>query len=250
MRSCATNSSCSHRILRPVPGSESVTVHSHEDESPPRTSPRRGRRLTRRWLAGGAVLVLILGLVVARYRIAGQRAEQVEVAWTGVPECTGADVATYTEEPPFADQEPRSGPLIEAQRGMRCSITVVVRNRNSSRVHLDHALLPLMGPGGGAVIKADTTADPARWSTPQGNDVDALRVLDVTLQPDETATFAIPLVFRDSGCSGVPGTRTWIEGFPSVTVTTLRRTIDRPALNELSFTQVGPSRGCAQMGRD
>lgn len=234
-----------------MPGSESVTVRRNEDESLRWTSPSQGRRLSRRWIAGGLVVVLIIGLVLAWYRIAGQRAEQVEVMWADVPECTGADVVSHTEEGPLGE-ESWSGPLIRAERGMRCVITVEVRNRSGGNVHLDHALLPYMGPGGGAVIKADTTADTDLWSTPPDDDIDTLRLLDVTLHSGETTTFDISLVFRESGCSGGPGGggRTWVEGFPTVTVTSLGRTIDRPALNDLSHTQMSPSRGCARMTRD
>jgi hypothetical protein len=189
--------------------------------------------------------------VLAWHRIAERRAEQVEVMWTGIPECTGADVVSYTEEQPIGGEEPWSGPLVKAERGMRCVITVKVRNRGGASVKLDHALLPMMGPGGGAVIKVDTTADADVWSTPQGADIDVLRLLDVTLRPGETITFKIPLVFRESGCSGGPdgGGRSWVSGFPTVAVTSLGRTSDRPALNDLAHTQVSPSRGCLRMAR-
>ncbi len=171
--------------------------------------------------------------------------------WTGVPECTGADVVSHTEKGPLGE-ESWSGPLIQAEREMRCVITVEVRNHSGGNVHLDHALLPFMGPDGGAVIKADTTADTDVWRTPPDIGIDSLRLLDVTLHHGETTTFDISLAFRESGCSGGPGGggRTWVEGFPTVTVTTLGRTIDRPALDDLSFTQMSPSRGCGRMARD
>lgn len=220
-----------------------------EDESPRGDSSGPRRRLDRRWVAAGLAVLLVLGLVLAWHQVAEQRAEQVEVVWIKGPECTGADVV-YTEDDPLGVEEPWSGPLIKAKRGMRCVVTVEVRNGSGGSVHVDHALLPYLGPGGGAVIKVDTTTEPDVWSTPQGDDIDidSLRLLDVTLAPGKTTTFDIPLVFRESGCSGGPGGggRMWVSGFPEVTITALGRTFDRPALNDLALTQAGPSRGCAR----
>lgn len=230
-----------------MPGSEIALAPRDEDESPPLSSAER-RQLRRAWGVAGLVVLLVLGLVTAWYRITGHRAEQVAVMWTGVPECTGADVVSPSEEP-VPGEESWSGPLIEAERGMRCVITVEVSNRSGGSIHLDQALLPFMGPGAGPIVKVDTTAAESVWSTPSGDDLDALRLLDVTLAPGGTTTFDIPLVFRDRGCSGGPdgGGSTWIEGFPTVTVTSLGRTLERPASSDLAFTQMDPSRGCGRM---
>ncbi len=72
-----------------------------------------------------------------------------------------------------------------------------------------------------------------------------MRILDTTLAPGKRVSFDIPLVFRDRGCSGQGGGRITITGFPSVTVTSLRLSFERPAVDDLVHTQAGPARGCA-----
>lgn len=138
------------------------------------------------------------------------------------------------------------GPLIRAERGMRCIITVEARNRSGGSVHLDHALLPCVGPRGGAVMKVDTTADACLWSTTQGDHRDILRLLDVTLSPGDSTNSTSCWWFRENGCSGGPeGGQTWFGGFPTVTITSLGRTVDRPALDDLAHSQVSrPAAAC------
>jgi hypothetical protein len=214
--------------------------------SEPADPPGQRRRRLVLLVAAVAAVALVTGAVTMWHRIATHRAEQVEITWTGIPKCTGADVVAYSR--PLGPEW--SGPLIKAQRGMRCIITVEVRNHSGGNVHLDHALLPLMGPRGGGVIKVDTTTDANLWSSSATDDIDVLRLLDSTLSPGETTTFDIPLVFRESGCTGGPHVRAiaFAYGFPTITLTSLTLSFDRPALNDFAHTQVSPSRGCARMG--
>jgi hypothetical protein len=214
--------------------------------SEPADPPRQRRRRLVLLIATVAAVALVTGAVMSWHRVAAHRAEQVEVMWTGIPKCTGADVVAYSR--PVGPGW--SGPLIKARRGMRCIITVEVRNHSGGSVHLDHALLPLMGPQGGAVIKVDTTTDPDLWSASPPDDIDVMRLLDTTLSPGGTTTFDIPLVFRESGCSGGPhgGGYAFAYGFPTITFTSLTLSFDRPALNDFAHTQVSPSRGCVRIG--
>jgi hypothetical protein len=167
--------------------------------------------------------------------------------WTGLPECTGAQVVLAKDG---WSEDRWSGPLIRAKRGMRCIITVEVHNASGGSVHLEGAQLPLMGPGGGNVIKVDMGTTPELWEVlSRLDDIDLVRPLNVTLQPGEKTTFDIPVVFRDRGCTGGAGGRgrAYIHGFPVVTVKTLLYSFEQSAVNDLAFSQNSPSSGCSRI---
>jgi hypothetical protein len=166
--------------------------------------------------------------------------------WTAYPQCAGAKVLDVEDE--WFD-DTWSGPVIGAQRGMRCVISVEVRNNSGGTVRVDEANLMFMGPGAGAIVKVDTSADPHLWDVLSPfDDRDLIRSLGVTLEPGEQTTFDVPVVFRDGGCNGGAGGggQTIIHGFPVVTVSTLLRSFKAVAVNDLAFSQHGPSRGCAR----
>jgi hypothetical protein len=196
---------------------------------------------------GIMLTVLLVGAGLTWNRVAAHRADQVSVMWTGMPECTGARVDLAKDN---WSEDRWSGPLIRAKRRMRCVITVEVHNDSGGTVQLEGARLPLMGPGGGAVLKVDMRTDPELWEVPSRFDnIDLIRRLDVTLQPGETTTFDLPLVFRDRGCSGGPGGsgRTYVYGFPNVTVKALLYSFEQSAVNDLAHSQNGPSSGCSRI---
>ena len=224
----------------------SVTTAESGTVVPP---PRDRRRIVHAVLVGVAALLLVVGLGGGWNRVAAHRAGQVEVTWAGGPECAGAEVVSYTDDGSFGET-PWTGPLIRARRGMRCVVTVEITNRGGSSVHLDHASLPFLGPGGGSVVRLAPSVDPVLWTATSsaGSDIDAVRTLDTTLEPDEVATFDVPLAFRNHGCSGGRGGQTFLYGFPAVTVRTLLFSFERPAADDLAFSQAGPAAGCAQSG--
>ena len=205
--------------------------------SEPADPPGQRRRRLVLLVAAVAAVALVTGAVTMWHRIAAHRAEQVEITWTGIPKCTGADVVAYSR--PFGPEW--SGPLIKAERGMRCIITVEVRNHSGGNVHLDHALLPLMGPRGGGVIKVDTTTDPNLWSSSSTDDIDVLRLLDTTLSPGETTTFDIPLVF--------PGERVLGRAAPPRVCLRLRLPDDHPHLPEALLRPARPERLRSHSGK-
>lgn len=219
---------------------------STSDTGPERDGPKRRSRRARAYVSVSIIVtVLLVGAGVTWNRVAAHRAEQVSVMWTDSPECTGARVDVVKDT---WSEDRWSGPVIHAQRGMRCTVSVEVHNHGGSTVHVEDAHLPYMGPGGGSVLKVDTGTDPRLWNVPPLDSIDLIRRLDVTLQPGERTAFDIPVVFRDRGCNSGPGggVRTTLFGFPTVTVTSLRYSYEKSSSNDLSFSQNGASRGCSR----
>jgi len=195
-----------------------------------------------------ATIVLALaavGGVLGWHRLAEARAGDVTVSWVSAPDCAGARVVerhtTGTGE--------RVGPVVVAERGMRCVLRVRIHNDGQDAVELTHAVLPFMGRGGGAVLKVDQRIEPETWTTPGSSDIDVARVIDRELGPGETLELAVPLVFRERGCSGGAGEGgvSFFYDFPRVEVRTLRRTFEVAAPSDLIHTQGGPSAGCREM---
>lgn len=102
----------------------------------------------------------------------------------GSPTCTGTDVSG------------RSG-AIELRPGMTCTVPVTVRNPGPLVVHLDEAVLPFMGPAGGAAVQVRS------WQgrVPEGAATDAVFDLDRRLEPGDTWETEVQLRFRPDGCT-------------------------------------------------
>ncbi|NPC95925.1 hypothetical protein [Nocardioides sp. zg-DK7169] len=199
-------------------------------------------------VAAVAALVLAVGGAVGGWhRVAEGRAEAVSVGWVSAPRCEGARVELQRDR----GLDSGAGPVILAERGMRCTLRVRVRNDGEDTVALTHAVLPFMGRGGGAVLKVDQSLEPDVWVTPGDSTIDLARVIDRDLGPGESLDLVLPLAFRDRGCSGgARGSGTArFYGFPQVEVRALGRAYEVAAAEDLVHTQVGPASGCREMRR-
>lgn len=181
--------------------------------------------------AVGAVgILLVIGLVAGGWVLWTSRAmSAVEVGWRGEPDCSGATLE-------------RDGHTIKAQDGMSCVITVEVRNTGGRTVHLDRAVLPFLGPGGGAVVRAGEIdgRDPA--PAVAANDIDARIDLDHDLEGGETWTFRTLVVFRKNGCTSA-GTGSFY-GWPVVEIATLGRHGTATSSQELTYSRERQNPGC------
>lgn len=181
----------------------------------------RGRRWSVR-LALLAVVVIAAGLLGWRSYV-GAQAEAVTVAWDGRMSCAGTEVSYRAIGPDREGLRP-----VPMREGMDCTLPVSVTNDSSWEVRVDRVALPVMGPGGGAAIKAGLL-DGMR---PRRGDVDAIYRLDRALAPGEAYSFDVRLLFRERGCSSSDSTLT-VSGFPTVHVSLLGGTAEREAPERL-----------------
>ncbi|WP_296604599.1 hypothetical protein [Nocardioides sp.] len=133
--------------------------------------------------------VLVVGLGSGVWVWGSSRAiSDVEVAWRGAPECTGTRLE-------------KDHHTIRAQPGMACVITVEVHNTGRRGVQLDSAVLPYLGPGGGAVVRAGEIDGRTPIAASVADDIDARVELDHHLDAGETWTLRTLVVFRADGCT-------------------------------------------------
>lgn len=175
-------------------------------------------------------LVMLLGLLVAvvvlpvlawwgwtKYVAVG-----LDVTWADEPTCTGTKLAG-------------DGHAIVTDPAMSCVISVTVTNTSPVSVTVDHAVLPLLGPGGGAVI--DTVGDES-----QMYDVDATLPLGHELGSDESYTFDVRIEFRKDGCTSAG--RMGVDGWPTVWVSYLGRDLQVSATEQLAIVSRRQNPGC------
>lgn len=157
----------------------------------------------------------------------------VSVAWSSdSPDCAGTAV-----------RNPRSkSPVIEAQEGMRCRITVQVTNHSSRDVHLGDAVAPFVGPHTGAVVRAEN-AEPADRGSPYR--IDARLRLDRDLPAGTTTTFQIVLVFHPAGCNDSGTMR--VPNWPAVSVSALGRSREVHGDAVFAFHRDGATPGCRKL---
>jgi hypothetical protein len=192
--------------------------------------PRRRRRL-RPILAPGVAAALVVAGILWWIGSAHAAAEEVSVGWSsGSPRCTGTDV-----------RHPQRRPVIEAVAGMRCTVTVVVRNGSGRDVHVGRVRLAVVGPDTGAVVRAASVDAHRPHGDPSG--VDATVDLDRGLAPGARTSFDVVLVFHPQGCNN--GGTLGVSGWPRVAVTTWRRTVWRSADDTFRFHRNGPTPGCS-----
>lgn len=84
------------------------------------------------WALAAVVVVLVAGAIGGWLRLSNRTADSVRVAWTaGSPRCSGTEI-----------HHRASDAVIEAVRGMHCTITVGVVNDGPVGVHLDRGTAP------------------------------------------------------------------------------------------------------------
>jgi hypothetical protein len=177
-----------------------------------------------------AFAALVCGVVVW-IQWSRSLADRVTVTWAGAPTCTGTTVNTN-----------RPTPVIEAVQGMRCTLEVVVHNGSGRTVHLDNAYATFLGPHSAMVVRAAHT----ELLAGAANDgMDARYRLDRDLAPGEDHTFAVVVEFRPAGCND-SGTMT-VYGWPTVDLTTLRRSHTVTADRNFRFHRDGATPGCSDM---
>ena len=174
--------------------------------------------------------VLVVGLGSGVWVWGSSRAiSDVEVAWRGEPACTGTGLE-------------KDHHTIRAQQGMACVITVEVHNTGRWGVHLDRAVLPYLGPGGGGVVRAGEIDGRAPRPASTADDVDARIELDHHLDAGETWTFRTLVVFRADGCTDA-GTGTFY-GWPALVVRSWGRDGTVASPHDLVFSRERQNPGC------
>lgn len=178
----------------------------------------------RPWLA---VATLVVAMLVGAWLWGSQHgADRVTVAWSpSSPTCQGTQV------------DRRDAPVIEAVPGMRCVITVRVRNDGPFPVHVGTATAPVVGVRTGAVVSTDN-ADP-----PQADGLDASFTLDRTLAPGRAMTFDIVTVFHPAGCNNSGTMR--VARWPQIDVSSLGLRHERAARETFAFSRDGSTPGCS-----
>ena len=162
-------------------------------------------RLTSR----GAIIAWVTGLVIALGATAWaiswhQATSHLRVESVGAPQCQGA--ATHRRTLTAGVR----ADLMFVTPAMRCVYTVRVSNDGPFTVHLDRAVLPFLGRGGGGVVKA---LPPVVTKVSGTDDVDALVGLDRDLPPGASTEFDVPVGYRESGCNSGS---LWIRRWPAV----------------------------------
>lgn len=186
---------------------------------------------TTRVLAGLIVLVLVAG--AGYFAWTTYAVGRVDVA-VGDPRCEGTAIT------------PRG--VVEARPGMDCRVRVTIRNRGPVDVQVGQVRLKSFGREGGAVVRADDTAQVDGTEVAvDGFDRDESNAsvpLDRPLAAGGELVVEVDLVWRESGCNGGPsGGLLSIPRLVDVPTTYLGR--DRTvSAGRFALTQAAPARGC------
>lgn len=181
-----------------------------EPEVDEAAADRRARRST---LLVLGVLALLVAALLGRWAFASYARSQVAVVVPDRPlECS-----------PTNDGDPGTTPggaaIVRAD--MTCTLTVQVTNDGPTAVQIEDVWIPVVGPTGGAAVKADGI-DPGRRSElptgPTHPGVDALFGIERTIAPGETIDFAVTFFHNPNGCAS-KGWRLGVE--PKVVVRSL-----------------------------
>jgi hypothetical protein len=209
----------------------------------PADEPSRRRR--------GAWVVLVVVVAVATsacfyWMHTTQRSvNQVLIRWAHEsPSCTGARVRLGGIDP--FNEFDSSRAAIVAGPDMACTVTVEVINGSEREVHLDRLIAPMAGPGTMSVVSVDSAIHPQPEVDPLSSetlgDLDAVIDVDTLLEPGDETAVDVHLVFNPEGC--VIGATTYTDGWPTVELTTMRRTFERPAADTYAVFHRGRTPGC------
>jgi hypothetical protein len=188
---------------------------------------------SRSWIVAPAILAVTTAIVGGWLFWSARIAGDVNVAWSpGSPACEGTAVRHTGSQ----------RPVIEAEAGMRCVITVKVTNGSGYPVHVANAVAPMVGPRTGAVVTAEN-ATPFQHGS--AYDIDALLPLDRDLATGESTDFEVVLVLHPGGCNA--GGTLWATDWPTVTVDVLGRSHELRGDKDFAFHRDGITPGCRDM---
>ncbi|NUR08172.1 MAG: hypothetical protein HOQ22_12580 [Nocardioidaceae bacterium] len=131
--------------------------------------------------------VLILG-VGWWHRAAVRTAEAVSARWT--LDCT--------------DTKVRGGSrtlVVESRPGFRCQVDLRVVNASDRSIRVQHVGAPVLGSGGGGEIRGYSTTDATVHETSDGDDVDAVYEVGLTVPAHAARTVRLAVGWRASGCN-------------------------------------------------
>ena len=219
---------------------ESASSASPEPEAAGGWSRRR--RLT--WVV--VMAVSLVASVTVYWLLASHRtADQVLVRWAhDSPSCEGARVRPG-EIDPFEETGPGRTAIVAAP-SMTCTVTVEILNLSEGEVRVDRLIARLAGPATGSVVMVDPEVHPQPEVDPLSSerlgDLDAVIDVDMVLDAGGETAVDVRLVFNPDGC--INGGTAWSDGWPTVELTTMRRTFKRPAADTYAVFHQGRTPGC------
>ena len=150
------------------------------------------------------------------------RQASLRVAMDGNPlQCQRTRVSTVEVETHGVDF---ATPAVQARAGMHCTLHFHVFNDGTANVLLQNAVVPLLGPEGGAGIEAVELSPLA--AKPRAGEIDAILSLDdYPLDADSGIKFEVVLTFRRDGCTPV-GSDVHVSDAPVVSGTAGGDTLD------------------------
>jgi hypothetical protein len=204
-------------------------------------------------VGGWGILALIVGVAAAGglWVAAGAFLRSQVVVHGSPPVCTGTKVvsADLDDDPYQSDPVP----AMQLRPGMRCTVTVSVRNGGPAPVRVTQVVLPFMGPAGAAGAQVRTMdGRPARsLREPDGSrSIDALLPRADRVGAGDVVRFTVTYEFRPQGCD--MGGTLWIRRTPTVVVSALGRRgdVDGDATTAFRSThESDASPGCRQAAR-
>jgi hypothetical protein len=212
----------------------------------------REDELSRRHRGAWVVLVIVLAVAASgwfSWMTATQRAvDQVLVRWAHEsPSCTGSRVRPGGVDP--FEELAWSRAAIVAGPDMACTITVEILNGSEDAVHVGRLIAPMAGPGTRSVVMVDPEVHPQPDVDPLSSerlgDLDAVIDVDAVLDAGAETAVEVRLVFNPDGC--IMGGTAYSDGWPTVELTTLRRTFERPAADTYAVFHRGRTPGCGDV---
>ena len=188
---------------------------------------------------------MIVGALVGLAALAGLWAvassvlrAQVEVH-SSRPDCDGTRVVGKDLGDGFSGHE--WVPAMQLRPGMRCTVTVRVRNGGPVAVRLEEVVLPYMGPDGGAAARS-RIMDGRRFrslSDPTGDRLDARFARHDRIGPGGTVRFTVTYEFRPQGCD--EGGTLWMRDQPRLFVSALGHRGEVDGHSTIAFTSTAQS---------
>ncbi len=144
----------------------------------------------RLWL----LALVVAALPIIWWQVTERAVSAVEIRTLDSASCTG----TTIEQQRLAPEQPRVAAIL-LEPEMSCRLNLQIVNTGRLPVSLDKLVLPLMGPDGGAGVRADSV-----WIDEEVavfGEVAAEVILDRWLSADETIEVEIRYGFRAKGCT-------------------------------------------------
>lgn len=206
-------------------------------------APRR-----RTWIVLLTVVALTASAWFSWSAATHRTADQVLIRWAQEsPTCTGARVRPGRIDP-FEDTGPERAAIV-AGPGMACTVTVEILNGSDDEIRVDRLIAPMVGPGTGSVVKVDPELHPQPDVDPLSSealgDRDAVIDVDTVIDAGAETAVEVRLVFNPHGC--LMGGTAWTDGWPTVELTTMGRTSERPAADTYAISHRGRTPGCRGM---